>query len=577
MGKKRTPLEASWTDFIMGSSQTPSDDLTFTDGSAYGLDAFYHTQTMNKGVDNHGDFMGNPKLEPVKGLSGLPDGFINPDSGEKEGADFQDILGTDESLELTAFFSEEEGAWADIPRAKKATSVMDLAWLDPTQKQDPARLPNSHSPYQAGNADKPDTNALYLLPQLIEAWGVDRRTDGLSLVPNKDRETEAYLQTLGKTPSSELPTGKKATLKDAICRAVRQAHFGVPMEDIKQGLVDSLGSEAVRAKKAVEQIERDYGLAGKVFIRASAFPGLRNGKWVRELKKKARTARYVITDDPAVADKLKMEMVQSIPWAKAANYFVPRMKAAGYQIPKYSKDPQEMLRKMFSSRPLKDTPLVEEKPVIRHQVASVRAAQEALKDRQSQESLVRGSFQDAQQKKALQKMARWVKQGLLSKKAARRINEQAETPVQMLKQASQLISSSSVQSGIYEGIGEGDRDKQMVRRAAASKEPSISSQSGVIQESKKRKALAFVRGLVKSGQLTLEHGEQILAEGGTPDNVMGLASAAIQVTSSKNAPVYSDDLGLTNASLDQIHLEDELQRGIEGISFGGLEFDLNGT
>jgi hypothetical protein len=306
----------------------PNDELTFTDASTLGLQGFQFDTNLGAGT------LDGARLPETKGMSGLPDGFV---TAAEEGLDMRVLTSRNDGLNLDAMLSEKEGALPITAAERKEAALQNLDWLDPTQEQDPDRLPE---------------NPTNIKSELEELW-TSHRTDAFSLVPNRDKDIEAYRDSIQEGPRSGLPGQKTATvdLKDAVFKAIRLSHYGTPMIDIKQGLVDTLGHEAIKTRKAVQLIEKDHGLAGNVFVRASAFPGLKNGKWAKELKKIARTARYVITDDEAIAAHLGMTMVDEVPWGEALEHYSPLLKAANYKIASKG-DPKEILRQAFTRGPV---------------------------------------------------------------------------------------------------------------------------------------------------------------------------------------------------------------------------------
>jgi len=418
-----------WTDYL-GTSEMPADEMTFTDGSNYGLDGFQFDTPEDEGV------LQGARLPETSGLSGLPDGFVQaaaPDLDLNEVAD-----DPDSGFNLREMLSAEEGGPLLSAGQQREASLADLDWLDPTQPQDPNRLPKDLVP------DRPPLNSV---PELEEAWGVDRRTDGVHLVPNKDLEAVRYEESLQGGPHSGLPGNKAAA---ALRRAVRLAHYGVPMQDIKRDLVAQLGHGARRLRKAVARLDSEWGLLGKVFVRANAFPGLRNGKWVKELKRVARTARYVVTDDEAVATKLSMQMVGEVPWGEAVAHYRPRLRAAGFRVASQG-DPKEVLRKALLEGTQVKLPTPAPKPG--------GAVLAKVSDIPTDGGPVRSSEEQAiarKMKGALSRVAKWVKAGKLSQADASQLFERSKeagmSPEVFLKNAAGLAAAPT-EAAAYAGSG----------------------------------------------------------------------------------------------------------------------------
>jgi hypothetical protein len=281
---------ADWTDGLLAGSDLPADDFTWTEGSNYGLDGFHHDQTLGEGIRNRGDQSGlSGPITPAQttGMSELPDGFISKSSDDEIG--FVDMV-PEGGMDFTQLLSPEEGGPHMPEDVRLAASLADLNWLDPTQEQDPERLPKELRP------DKPP---LHSVPDLEEAWGVNRRTDGLALVPNRDKAVADYEQAIESgLPATPGVEKNAADIAWHIKKAVRLSHYGRTMGEVANYLYENIGKTSMAAQ-AIGRIAAEHGVAGNVFVRASAFPGLRNGKWAKELKKVARTARYVVTPSSA--------------------------------------------------------------------------------------------------------------------------------------------------------------------------------------------------------------------------------------------------------------------------------------
>lgn len=448
-----------WIDHL-GESNLPADEFTFTDGSNYGLDGFDFVTPRNEGVEQ------GARLPEAKGLSGLPDGIVEgsqdddayfaENAAESGDGFYLNGIFDEETIPdnsqfgtvLSGMLSEDEGALPMTPEAKQAASLADLRWLDPTQEQDPERLPKELLP------DRPPLDSS---PELEEAWGVDRRTDGISLVPNNtDLEIAQYEQSIREGPESGLPQPQAKTakeVKDSILWAVRQSHYGMPIIDIKRGLIQQLGEDARRTVQAMKIIEDEHGLAGKVFIRASAFPGLRNGKWVKELRKIAQTAHYVITDDETIGKKLGMESVSDIPWKSALDYYRDWLGISGYKVANEG-DPRTILKQAFLMGPQEKIHEPTPKPIVKIPEASLEEATEAMKNAKVEVLEVESrdaTDMDKKIKGVAVKLARWVKDERLTKKQAFKILKSGKRPEEMIKVASLVMETNQIKKSDFKG------------------------------------------------------------------------------------------------------------------------------
>lgn len=531
-----TKKNSDWTDHL-GESGLPADEFTFTDGSNFGLDGYDFYTPPNEGVEQ------GARLPEAKGLAGLPDGIVEGGSEDDDSFFMESSSEGGEGLYLDGVFedgamptptdhdgtllgsmlSEDEGALPMTPQEKQAASLADLQWLDPTQKQDPDRLPKELLP------DRPPLDSS---PELEDAWGVDRRTDGINIIPNvTDREVAQYNESIKEGPESGLPQPASKTaeeVKDAILWAMRQSHYGADMLDIKRGLVRQLGHDARRTVKAVEIIEREHGLAGKVFVRANAFPGLKNGKWSKELKKIARTAHYVITDDDTVGKKLGMAAVSEVPWDSALSYYREWLGLAGYKVASEG-DPKTILREAFLRGPEEKQHDPTPKPVVKPVVATEKEATEALGQAATPPTTVQGSEDkaiDKRRKAALVKLAKWVKEDLLTQAEAQEIRQSGGTPAVMLKAAARLMQARQNKQASYAGTGEGVAQAQAERESAGA---SLDEREAEVTKREAGKLQKYLNRAINAGLLTSEEVGRILAINKPPAELMRLAGAAVKI------------------------------------------------
>lgn len=531
-----TKRNDDWTDHL-GESGLPADEFTFTDGSNFGLDGYDFYTPPNEGVEQ------GARLPEAKGLSGLPDGIVEGSDEDDDGYFMEQASEGGEGLYLDGVFddgavpdptdhegtvlgsmlSEEEGALPMTPEQKQAAALVDLKWLDPTQEQDPDRLPKELLP------DRPPLDSS---PELEEAWGVDRRTDGVSLIPNTtDREVALYNESIKEGPESGLPPSKTAQeVKDAILWAMRQSHYGTDLMDIKRGLIRQLGEDARRTVKAMEIIESEHGLAGKVFVRANAFPGLKNGKWADKLKKIARTAHYVITDDETVGKKLGMAAVSEVPWGRALGYYREWLGLAGYKVASEG-DPQTILREAFLAGPQEKEHAPTPKPVVKQAEASPEEAAEQLSKatKAKSQTKVKGSEEtaiDRRRKAALVKLAKWVKEDLLTQEEANQIRMSGGTPAVMLKAAARIMQDRQTKQASYAGTGEGAEDAQSKRETA---KKSVDERQADVEKREAEKLQAYLNRAINAGLLTKDEVGRILAINKSPTELMKLAGAAVKI------------------------------------------------
>lgn len=480
------------SDWTATLSDLPSDELTFSTGSNFGLDGFqFDTPYEQGGEDAH--------LPQTKGFSELPDGYISFDTGKV--------------INLEDVAENKDGVYLDenVAGAKEA-ALVDLEWLDPTQDQDPERLP-----------DNPTT--LDSKSQLEEAWGTNRRTDGTRLVPNKDLDAVQYEQSIQEGSHSGLPPEKMAEARELGRSAVRQAHFGKSMDQIR----DILAVYPHHLKGVWAKIQDETGLMGNVYVQAAAFPGIKNGKWAKELRRSCRTARYVITDDEAVATKLGMEMVSEVPWKRAMECYRPTFDAVGVKIA--SGDPREALRRAFMTDAT-PSPTPSFKPVVKPTVAPRKEVLEALQAEVFQDAIKTSEEQarESKRRKALVQIAKWVKNGRLSQVDALRLHDVDATPEEMLSSAAKLMTAT-YNTPVYDGVGANLPDA--AREARMKVWATLETQEAELESARMAKAKRSLMKAVKAGQLTKREAGRILRMGKSAAGTEKILAAAVRVAAER--------------------------------------------
>jgi len=519
-----TKKQADWADHILTAESDPSgtgsdlpvDEFTWTEGSNYGLDGFHHDQTLGEGTRNRGDQSGmSGPITPAQtsGMSALPDGFLG--DSKKSDDDFGDLSFVDEDgdLDLSTMLSPEEGGLHLADNVRQAASMADLAWLDPTQEQDPERLPKELRP------DQPPLNSI---PELEEAWGVNRRTDGLALVPNQDKAIADYEQSIESgIPATPGVEKNAADMAWHIKKAVRMSHYGQTMDEIHGYLHANMPKSA--ADRAVSMVAAEHGVAGNVFVRASAFPGLHNGRWAKELRKLARTARYVVTDNPTIASKLSMQMVSEVPYRKALRQYLPRLTAAGYKVANVGNDAKRTLQLAFLTGPKQAEHVPSTKPVHvqAHERVTLAEAREAVAKapKQAQQVIAKDITAKAR-KAALRTVKRAADAGLISQAEALKLAQSKATPV-AIRRAAEAIARANQMPKTAEYGGAGTRataHRQSYDHAWAK------LAQAEVDAARRAKAEKHVHEWVQVGVITAKEGRKALDEA-TPEMVLKVATA----------------------------------------------------
>lgn len=265
----------------------------------------------------------------------LPEGLLTPTLGSNYGMDgYPDMeygMGVLSAV-LDQDFQEppalptgvQKGGAADMDLGSLISEdLADLDWLDPAQLQDPDRLP--HNPVDLS------------IPELVEAWGVNRRTDGVHV---------AHQQDLGYAKSRIEETKKvianPRVLERLVTSAMRKSIEGKSAASITREAAGVLGHDMGRVNSLLKPVMEDHGLAGNVFVRASAYPGWGTGKWKDHANKYAKEARYILVSkrDLEQASWIQSgrcvytgkKAVLEVPWKQALLHYSPRLEALGRKV-----------------------------------------------------------------------------------------------------------------------------------------------------------------------------------------------------------------------------------------------------
>ena len=304
MADKKIPLD------MLGESHLPADLLTPTLGSNYGLDGY---PDMAYGM-------------------GVLDGVLDPEHAEAPALPTGLSKGAAAEMDLEAFLKEE--------------SLADLTWLDPSQEQDPDRLPDGAST---------------AIPELVEAWGVNRRTTGIEVTAHqRDLNQARYEESLNSRAGKRRKASAKQ-IQDAVQHAMRRSADGQDINVITREAMESFGEEMDRLAGLLRPVREEHGLAGNVYVRASAYPGYAQGKWSKYIRRAARGAKYVIVSDAELKNATWIQngrcaytgkvAVTEVPWSKALAHYRPILESTGRRVA--SGSPREALKAAFLSTPEK--------------------------------------------------------------------------------------------------------------------------------------------------------------------------------------------------------------------------------
>ena len=452
------------------SSRTPDGGYMPTFASNYMLDGFDFSEEygegplMNHKVPTTSRTTGMPSApRSESGMAKLPDGIVtNPRSAAVGDDLFAGADGTDVG-DLSGMVRE-------------AGHLTDLSWLE-LAEQDPDRLPHQHNDAA--------------LQGLVEAWGVNNRTDGVEIIPN------VVVPPPPRSQVALLPGDD--TLRQMIASAMRKSAFGVPFGNIVAETAAHLGPDTLsffgtdprlqRFASAIRSVKAEHGVTGTVYLRDIAFPGLLTGKWDREIKKRCASARYWLTRPgsklAAYPNYLGKRVVTEIPWAEALDYYRPTLEASGKRVS--SGDPKTVLIAALNQQSAKAEReashtyhLTPSETVTSREAWRVFANAPASNREILQKDSVRLTVQ-----RATEKFARWVSAGLLTEDRARKILASGLSPEEALYEGAMFIATPTKMAS-YAGNGVGAKAPVKVSKSA---EDAHREQDRLAADLKSREAL----------------------------------------------------------------------------------------
>lgn len=493
----------------LGESYFPSDLLTPTTADNYGLDGFpdmqYGIGTL-EGVLN----------ERVKSPSEFPQGIH---------------LASDEAMDLSSL---SEGGYQNL-------ELVDLDWLDPSQMPDPDRNPNHPS--------------LNVIPELVEAWGAHRVTDG---VHQKDL---SYVKAMEGEEGAKPKASKKALLSVAT-HAMRRSIEGQHIDRIVKEAAESMGEALPQIAPLLKEVQAEHGLVGNVYIRTSAYPGWGAGKWRGHAKKYASRARYILVTEHDLKQATWIQngrcmytgklAVTEIPWKQAYRHYAPRLQGAGIKVA--SGDPRAALRAAFLSQP--ERTLVADGAFLpKHktpdQYITQEAARKAFDAYQPVQVVLDPTVQINLRKmaKVTDFLSRLEQNNLLPPGERTRILASGQDPAVMVREASRLVAQ--VKEGTYQGDtrtveAQAKRATDDLLREAtewAKVAESVESwnsrhSSAAILEQQRQKAIQHLTKLAYMGLVSEEELTHIF---NSKQEAVGMVRAAAQLVARVRSTLYEGD------------------------------------
>lgn len=483
-------------------SDLPSGALSNGEmGSNYGLDGFQFFEDYNEGV------LDRARLPEALGIAQLPDGIITgPRTAEETYPD--EILQDDVLGDLTGYL-------------KEASTINNLSWLQDVV-QDLDRLPKSQ-----------DNR---MIRELEEAWGLDRRTDGVHLIPNTERQ---FVQPEKRKLAS-------ADLLGIMQKAIRRAHAGEPLPAILQEVVLEAGQDIARIKTALQLMAEDHPLLGRVYVQASAFPKCHNGKLPSAVRKHA--GQYVLKKDACSdcrhASKgrcgvFKKALVGEIPWDKAIEYYAPRLAAEGRKVATTQPngkpvEPRVALANALRTSPHKEAPsqyhTFETKLVDQISMDDAKRVFASASPDQPQAPDHNARYMRELRQRVANKLLAWGKAGLLGRDTVKNLIADKAPPEQVLEKAAALIVQGK-QASAYEGSGVDALKAPEVSSDFAwqfLKESDTDSTAQKLAEDKRNRVLTNVEAMRKAGLLTDKEASTLASlKTKTADEIAGYAQELV--------------------------------------------------
>ena len=402
---KKKPTVASVE--VLAEAHLPSDLLTPTTGSNYGLDG-YEDMDYGSGV-----MYGGRGLAPVtQEAPAVPTGI---NRGASEHLVLDDML-------------------------KEASNLIEHSWLSEAV-QDLGRLPE---------------NPVHIVPELEELWE-----------SNRPAPLRVYERDLKQASLEEQdgPTVKHATERDLmafVTRAMRRSATGTPLADILHHTYLDVGQhDGPRIHAAMQLVKAEHGLAGNVFVRHAAYPKYEQGKWTDHLRKYAKDARYLVVTPQVLKSATWIQdgrctltgkqAVTEVPWGEAYAYYAPRLRDAALRVA--SDNPREALRLAFLSRPEQRVATGENLPT--HVTPSERVTCAEARTAFANMKVERKVYDPAPAREALalaalrRKLASMAKNHLLTPGDYERLAASTAPPEEVLKAAAALAGAAK--NGTYEG------------------------------------------------------------------------------------------------------------------------------
>lgn len=492
----------------------PNGGYTLTQGSNYMMDGFHFDTEYGGGPQE------KARLPEARGLADLPSGMIPLDSSG--------ISSIPDGLEHQADLNMGE-----ITReARQGINLIDHSWLasQPSPNLDgEIEMEQVYKDLAEGHMNNPASNQLKALEN---SWG-QTSTTGLDIIPNENRKNAPYRNTYSDE-QSHLPGDD---YREEMERNVRKLAYGTPL-NLVLSEVDESKVLDVKSKLASE-----YGLHGRVYIKEEHFPGIFNGRWDEVINKRCATSMYIIpkNKDCAFDRFLGMQVVNQVPWKKAAKALLPKLESYGVRIASGSSKSrlQTAFIDLIEGRVNRQEKSATWFPIQLDQssLVSLDHARRELENAR-EENIFVASSEEVEQTKIERKLDRISKQ-LVSQNFLDR--EQVDAVVDSDKTASQKIerlyqlASQPLKSQSYEGQGK-NASYHSMRKNLVNADAHIPQKRSREIEKRQKLAMQKLSKLVKAGLISIEKIQEV-AKGNTPEDKV--ASVLKFLTKGKKTASYN--------------------------------------
>ncbi len=495
-------------------SYLPNGGYTLTQGSNYMMDGFHFDTEYGGGPQE------KARLPEAKGLADLPSGMVPLDSSGI--SMLPNGVQTEVDLNMGELTKE----------SSQEINLVDHSWLasQPEPNLEGQRtMEDVYKHLSEGKFDSPEANQLRTLE---ESWG-STSTTGLDIIPNENRKHEPYRNTYSDE-QSHLPGDD---YRERVEKNVRKLAYGHPMNVV---LSDVNETDILNVKS---KIASEYGLHGRVYIKEEYFPGLFNGRWNEVINKRCASSMYIIpkNKDCAFDRFLGMEVVNEVPWNKAAKSLLPKLESYGVRIA--SGSAKDRLQAAFID-------LIEGR-VARQEMSStwfpIQADQSSLisldharreLETAREENIFVASVEDVEQSKIEKKLGRIAKQlvsqnFLDSEQVSAILELKSKTATQKIKRLYEL-ASTPIESSSYTGYGKDASYHNMRKHQTNSKEHIPKKDK---RETQKRidAAQKKIAGLIKSNLISIDEVEKVVKKGSSPEDKVRAVLSFIKNKKEKTA------------------------------------------